>query len=211
MFMRRHACSPGLLKAARSFAEPSGLSPPATQIADYAPVGACPAHSGAVCRLPCSAHPARGLLRNAADSLTVTRLPASRPSRAARIAGLSTELAGAAIRDDLQDVGRRAREILIDCGQLLADTSLIPAGQPAPKAGDAKAWLDLFLVARASGSHRDALRRFIRAAWELAQTVTHGDIDRVEAFAAARATVLAVRTLQALAGADPDRPQQGAC
>lgn len=100
-----------------------------------------------------------------------------------RVAGLSTELAGAASRDDLQDVGRRAREILIDCGQLLAYTSLIPAGQPAPKAGDAKAWLDLFLVARASGSRRDALRRFIRAAWELAQTVTHGDIDLVEAFA----------------------------
>jgi len=43
----------------------------------------------------------------------------------------------------------------------------------------------------------------IRAAWELAQTVTHGDIDRVEAFAAAQATVLVVRTLQALAVESP--------
>jgi hypothetical protein len=120
-----------------------------------------------------------------------------------RVAGLSTELAGAASRDDLQDVGRRAREILIDCAQLLADPTLLTAGQAEPKAGDAKAWLDLFLTARASGSHRDALRRFIRAAWDLAQTVTHGDIDRVEAFAAAQATVLVARTVQALAGADP--------
>lgn len=65
-----------------------------------------------------------------------------------RVAGLSTELAGAASRDDLQDVGRRAREILIDCAQLLADPTLLTAGQAEPKAGDAKAWLDLFLTAR---------------------------------------------------------------
>ena len=119
-----------------------------------------------------------------------------------RLAGLAAELERAVSRDDLQDVGRRAREILIDCARLLADPSLVPAGQTPPKAGDAKAWLDLFLVARASGRHRDELRRFIRVAWELAQTVTHSDIERVEAFAAAQATVLVVRTLQVLAVAD---------
>jgi hypothetical protein len=121
----------------------------------------------------------------------------------ARVDELIDELDGAISRDDLRDVGRRSRDILFDCGKLLADHSLVPAGQAPPKAGDAKAWLDLFLTARASGSHRDELRRFIRAAWELAQTVTHGNIDRVEAFAAAQATVLTVRTLQALAAADP--------
>jgi hypothetical protein len=115
----------------------------------------------------------------------------------ARLAGLVAELDGAASRDDLQDVGRRAREILIDCARLLADPSLVPAGRPAPRAGDAKAWLDLFLAAHASDGHRDQLRRFIRAAWDLAQTVTHGNIERVEAFAATQATVLVVRTLQA--------------
>ena len=118
----------------------------------------------------------------------------------ARLAGLVAELDGAVSRDDLQDVGRRAREILIDCARLLADPALVPPGQPAPRAGDAKAWLDLFLAAHASGGHRDELRRFIRAAWDLAQTVTHGNIERVEAFAAAQATVLVVRSLQALAG-----------
>lgn len=118
----------------------------------------------------------------------------------ARLAGLVAELDGAVSRDDLQDVGRRAREILIGCARLLADPSLVPGSQPSPKAADAKTWLDLFLAARASGAHRDELRRFIRAAWDLAQTVTHGDIERVEAFAAAQATVLVVRTLQALAG-----------
>jgi hypothetical protein len=94
---------------------------------------------------------------------------------------------------------------------LLADTSLIPEGQPAPTAGDAKAWLDLFLVARASGSHRDALRRFIRAAWELAQTVTHGDIDRIEAFAAAQATGLVVVGPPDVRRRGSGCPQQGAC
>lgn len=125
----------------------------------------------------------------------------------ARVAGLVTELDGAVSRDDLQDVGRRSREILIDCAQLLADPSLVPAGQAPPKAADAKAWLDLFLAVHASGSHRDELRRFIRATWDLAQTVTHGNIDRVEAFAAAQATVLVVRTFQALvAEAVPPSP-----
>jgi hypothetical protein len=123
-----------------------------------------------------------------------------------RVNGLVAELDGAISRDDLQDVGRRAREILIGCGQLLADPSLVPVGQDPPKAGDAKAWLDLFVAACASGGHRDALRRLIRAAWDLAQTVTHGNIDRVEAFAAAQATVLVVRTLQALVGGLPPPP-----
>jgi hypothetical protein len=121
----------------------------------------------------------------------------------ARLTGLVAELDGAISRDDLQDVGRRAREILIDCGRLLADPALVPAGQTPPKAADAKTWLDLFLVAQAHGAHRDDLRRFIRAAWDLAQTVTHGNIERVEAFAAAQATVLIVRTLQALASPGP--------
>jgi hypothetical protein len=129
--------------------------------------------------------------------------PLTRVELDARLAGLSAELDGALSRDDLQDVGRRAREILIDCAGLLADPSLVPARQTPPKAADAKAWLDLFLDARAAGRHREALRRLIHAAWRLAQTVTHGDVGRVEAFAAAQATVLVVRTLQALATRPP--------
>lgn len=46
------------------------------------------------------------------------------------------------------------------------------------------------------GSERAELRRLVRDAWDLAQKVTHGDLDRVDAFAAAQATVLVVRTLQ---------------
>ena len=38
----------------------------------------------------------------------------------------------------------------------------------------------------------------MRSTWDLAQKVTHGDIDRVDAFASAQATVLLVRTAQML-------------
>lgn len=116
-----------------------------------------------------------------------------------RLEGVANELRSAASLDDLQDVGRRCREILIDTAKLLANPSLVPAGVEAPKAGDAKAWLDLFLEQHASGRDRGRLRALIRPAWDLAQRVTHGDVDRVEAYAAAQATILVVRTMQLLA------------
>jgi len=119
-----------------------------------------------------------------------------------RIAGLVTEYSGARDRDDWQDVGRRSREILIDFGKLIADPDLVPAGDDAPKAGDAKSWFDLFLARHASGRDKAELRAMMRAAWELSQKVTHGDIEDVDAFAAAQATVLVVRTAQRLLPSD---------
>lgn len=116
-----------------------------------------------------------------------------------RVQGVVAELRAANSRDDLQDVGRRCREILIDTARLLADPTLVAPGSEAPKAADAKAWLELYLAARAGGrSHRE-LRAFIPAAWDLAQKVTHSDVESVDAYAAAQATVLVVRTLQQLA------------
>jgi hypothetical protein len=116
-----------------------------------------------------------------------------------RVDGVVNELRAATSRDDLQDVGRRCREILIDAARLLADPALVPPGQEPPKAADAKAWLDLFLRWRAPDRDRKELRAVIRSTWELAQKVTHADIDRVDAYAAAQATVLVVRTLQQVA------------
>ena len=54
------------------------------------------------------------------------------------------------ISTDLQDVARRAREIMIVCARLLANPALVPEGEESPKAADAKTWLDLFL----HGTHR---------------------------------------------------------
>ncbi len=116
----------------------------------------------------------------------------------ARVLGLASELITASTKDDWQDVGRRCREIVIDCGRLLADPALVPAGQEPPKAADAKAWLGLYLARWAAGRSRDELRQLLKAAWDLAQKVTHGDLGRVETFAVAQATVLIVRTLQQL-------------
>ncbi len=116
-----------------------------------------------------------------------------------RLTGVVTELATASTQDDLQDVGRRCREVLIDAAKLLADPGFLDAGADTPKSGDAKAWLELFLLAHAAGrSHRE-LRAFVPTAWDLAQKVTHDDVDRVDTYAAAQATVLIVRVLQQLA------------
>ncbi len=117
-----------------------------------------------------------------------------------RVEGVASELRSATSKDDFQDVGRRCREILIDAAKLLADSVLVPDGEVAPQAGNAKAWLALFLKANASGPGNKELRAFIPVAWDLAQKVTHGDVERVHAYAAAQATVLIVRTLQQLAG-----------
>jgi hypothetical protein len=115
-----------------------------------------------------------------------------------RLRGLAQELTAVATRDDIQDIGRRAREVLIDCAGILANSDLVPVGQNPPRVGDAKAWLNLFLAKNAPDSNREELRRLVRDAWDLAQKVTHGDLGRVEAFAAAQATILIVRTMQQL-------------
>lgn len=115
-----------------------------------------------------------------------------------RLDGLVRELERATSKDDLQDVGRRAREILIDAAKLIQNDDLVPPGAEKPKAGDAKTWLAHFTKRYASGPSQKPLRTFIDATWDLAQRVTHGDIDSVEAFGAAQATILIVRVLRRL-------------
>ncbi|MFC9556032.1 hypothetical protein ACFTWF_35010 [Rhodococcus sp. NPDC056960] len=115
-----------------------------------------------------------------------------------RVAELGSELARSGSTDDLQDVGRRCREILIDAAKILARPELVPVGEDVPKAADAKKWLGYYVDRFAAGSTQKELRSFIRSAWDLAQRVTHGDIDRTETYAAAQATVLIVRVLQDL-------------
>lgn len=132
-------------------------------------------------------------LENQAALLTVV-LPhaAAMPTWAdldGRLAGLVAALADATSRDDLQDIGRHAREVMIDCARFLADPELAPDGHAPLKVADAKAWLDLFLAAWAAGPSRDELRRLVRDARDLAQKVTHGDLSRVHAFAVAQKAV----------------------
>lgn len=124
----------------------------------------------------------------------------------ARISGLIQEYSTAHDKDSWQDVGRRSREILIDLGKLIADPALVPNGESTPKGADARAWFELLLDARASGGEHAELRALMRKAWDLAQKVTHGDIDDIDAYAAAQATVMLVRTAQKLL-ASREKPQ----
>lgn len=98
--------------------------------------------------------------------------------------------------EDLKDVGRRARDLMIAAARKAYRPSMLPDGQEAPKGADAKAHFDLILSARVSDGRNADLRKVLRAAWDLASTVTHSGEDRaVDAFAAAQATILVVRTL----------------
>ncbi|MCZ4553690.1 hypothetical protein [Gordonia rubripertincta] len=123
----------------------------------------------------------------------------------ARIAGLINEYKNAQDKDAWQDVGRRSREILIDLGKLIADPKMVPRGQEPPKGADARAWFDRLLDHHANGRDRSELRGLMRKTWDLAQKVTHGDIDDVDAFASAQATVLLVRTTQKLLSTPGDK------
>jgi hypothetical protein len=111
-----------------------------------------------------------------------------------RVAELKGRLEGARSLDDYQDIGRRAREILIALGRLIFDEGMVPSGQAVPGATDAKARLDLYFDRRFPGKANEEMRRFMKAAAALANSVTHSnDTADVHAFAVAQATVLIVR------------------
>lgn len=114
-----------------------------------------------------------------------------------RLDGLRGELNRARTHDDLQDVGRRAREIIIDAANMVFDESMLPDNEPTPSPNDAKRRIEFYLNHRVPGQSQADLRRVVRAVMDLANTVTHSDsISRVDAYATAQATVFIVRTLQ---------------
>ena len=117
----------------------------------------------------------------------------------ARLDGLKNEFDGASSLDEFQDTGRRAREILIDAANLAFDESMVGIGDQRPKRGDATGLFEIILAARIPGASSARFRQLLCAAWNLAQKVTHSrGVGRVEALAVAQATILVVRTLQAM-------------
>ena len=113
-----------------------------------------------------------------------------------RLSELRNKMDLATTLDDNQDVGRRSREVLIHAVNLVFAPEMVPDGEEQPKAADAKTRFDLVLRTYAPGGSRKKLRKVMWAAWDLAQKVAHGNnVTRVDAFAAAQATVLIVRTL----------------
>jgi hypothetical protein len=114
-----------------------------------------------------------------------------------RLEGLRDEFNRATTHDDFQDVGRRAREIIIDAANMVFEESMVPTGQDVPGPNDAKRRIEFYLNDRVPGQSQADLRRVLRAVVELANTVTHSDsITHVDAYATAQATVFIVRTLQ---------------
>ena len=114
-----------------------------------------------------------------------------------RLAGLKDRLDNARNLDDWQDIGRRSREVLIAATNVVFKDEMMQEGVMAPKAADAKARFDAVVDTLARGASHAELRQLMRAAWDLAQKVTHSSgISRVDAFAAAQSTVVIVRTLQ---------------
>lgn len=131
------------------------------------------------------------------------------PGLERRLDGLHAELAAASTPDDLQDVGRRAREILIDLANLVYRDDMLPTGETEqPKAGDAKNRLAQATASLFPGSGNEALRRLIRACWDLANVIAHSaSIQRTHALASAQATILLVRTFE-YASATPSGQQE---
>lgn len=85
---------------------------------------------------------------------------------------------------------------MIDVANLIFSDWMVPNGEDVPGRSDAKRRIDFALAEMLPGESRTALRSLIRAAYTLNQAVTHsGSITRVDAFAAAQATVLLMRVL----------------
>ena len=147
------------------------------------------------------AEPVRKRLEQVAAGLAATDTGPSVigwPELEKRLGGLHAELLAASSIDDLQDVGRRAREIHIDLASLVYRDEMLPASEfEQPKAADAKNRLFHAAVCLMPGSTHEHWRSLIRSAWDLANKITHSDgINRVDAFAAVQATVLLVRCFE---------------
>lgn len=127
--------------------------------------------------------------------------PIDWPGLELRLEELKTRLAAAQSLDDRQDVGRRAREIIIDAVNLVFDEAMVTEGD-IPKAADALARFDWIMRARVAGPSNEKLRAVCRSTWQLAQRVTHNaGATELEAWLTAQVTVVLVRTLQRISAA----------
>lgn len=114
----------------------------------------------------------------------------------ARLRELQSRLSEVAAVDDLQDIGRRTRELVADAVSVLARDSrgILPRG-----ARDSKRALDAYLTANAGGTTGKELRGLLRALLALANAETHRSRgSRASAFANVQAATALVRILQAL-------------
>lgn len=79
--------------------------------------------------------------------------------------------------EEFQAVGMRCRECLLALARDIAEKSMVPKGETAPKVGDFIHWSELIANALASGSSAREMRSYLKttakAAWQLVAWLTH--------------------------------------
>ena len=114
-----------------------------------------------------------------------------------RLSGLKTLLAHSVTPDDLADVGRRCRELMIAAANATYRASMLPEGKEPPKDSDAKTKSKYIIASLGDGSVNKRLTKLIDRAWDLSVGLSHNpEPPRIATFAAAQATILVVRTLE---------------
>lgn len=149
--------------------------------------------------------PVRDVLERMSDPLLVddAGTVGGWPSLEGRLSAVKERLVAASTVDDRQDVGRRCREILVDLGQIVYTEEMLGEGEDAPKKSDAKVRLTYAARSLMAGRAHEEWRGLIRAAWDLANKITHSDgIADVDAYACVQVTVLLVRCFER-ASAEP--------
>lgn len=111
-----------------------------------------------------------------------------------RLRELQVRFGQAATSDDLQDVGRRTREVTSDAAWVVSAAGV---QQTSVSSRDALRQLDAFLATHAKGATWAELRGLLRALLSLANAETHrADPSRTSAFANVQSATALIRILQ---------------
>lgn len=98
--------------------------------------------------------------------------------------------------DDLADVGRRCRELMVAAVSATYRPVMLPKGEDEPKEGDAKTKARYIIQYVGSNSLDERLSKLIDKAWDLSVGLLHHDEPaRTATYAAAQSAILVVRTL----------------
>ena len=114
-----------------------------------------------------------------------------------RVHDLRTIYTSALTTEERMHVGQRCRELIIAATNATYRQLMAPKGEAPPKGDDVKTQTKQIMKYLRQGSLDDKVATLLGKAIDTAHVLTHarGDPSRVGTFAAAQATVLAVRTL----------------